>query len=277
EEMPGEPLLLMNYGLELVHSGELEQALTNYRRAFEAMSVQDKAVIAPETRETLLSQYCGQLLRWGLFPEVVRALESPLAKDGGPTASLHFISGLAHLELKQSREAADQMRQCLDKRHQPSLGPIHKEIHTAAPRHCLAQALVQLGQSETAAQEFQRGLAEDPKSRPLRLDYARFLVSQGQAAAAIKFLYELTVEKPNDLPVWVQGGQLALSRPEFLELARNWTAEARRHAPQDVVILRQRAEALLLSGQCDAALPLWRELLPGADPATQAALVICEA
>lgn len=276
EELPGEPFLLMNYGLELVNSGQPEKALANYRRAFEAMSVQDRVNVVPETRETLLLQYCGQLLRGGLFEEAVRVLQSPLAVEAGLSASLHFILGLAQLELKQPLEAAQQMRHCLEKRGQPALAPIHKEIRTAAPRHCLALALAQMEQFEAAAEEFRLALAESPKSRPVRLDYARFQASRGQMVQAIQLLYELAAEKPDDLPVWVQGGQLALSRPEFLQVARNWTAEARRRAPHDAAILRQRAEALLLSGQADAAFPLWRELQPSGDPAAQAALIMCE-
>jgi glycosyltransferase involved in cell wall biosynthesis/tetratricopeptide (TPR) repeat protein len=271
-ELPTEPFLLMNYGLELVRSGQPEKGLENYRKAFEVMSVEEP----PETRETLLMQYCTQLMRVERYEEVVRVLDSPLAKAGEPNASLHFTLGLAHLKLKQSREAAVQMRRCLEKRHLPSMSSVNQDIHTAAPRYCLALALDQAGEPEAALQEFQSAVAENPKSRPVRLDYARFLAAHNKAADAIKLLFQLAMEKPDDVAVWAQGGRLALSKPEFLEVARNWTAEARRRAPQDPVVLRQRAEALLLSGQCDAALPLWRQLQPGADPVSQAALVICE-
>jgi hypothetical protein len=41
-------------------------------------------------------------------------------------------------------------------------------------------------------------------------------------------------------------------------------------------VVQQRAEALLLAGQCGAALPLWRRLPLAANPALAAALVICE-
>ena len=276
EEFPGEPNLLMNYGLELVRSRQVEKGLDYYRQAVGAMSAQSASDVVPETREMLLTQFCTQLIALKRYEELVGLLDSPLAKAGGLSASLHFSLGLACLELGRFQEAADQMRQCLLKRAQPSLAPVHKEIRKAGPRHCLAMALEHLGKTETATEEFRLAIREDPKSRPLRLDYARFLAGQGQPGEALKLLFALATENPSDLPVWQAGGQLALSRPEFLEVARNWTAEALHHAPQDLKVLQQRAEALMLSGQCDLALPLWQRLPPGSDPSVMAALLLCK-
>ena len=42
-------------------------------------------------------------------------------------------------------------------------------------------------------------------------------------------------------------------------------------------IAEQRGQALLLSGRVDEALPLWRQLGAGSNPAHRAALIICEA
>ena len=41
-------------------------------------------------------------------------------------------------------------------------------------------------------------------------------------------------------------------------------------------MIQQRAEALLLAGQCAAALPFWRRLPATSNPAIAAALVLCE-
>ncbi|HXP59517.1 MAG TPA: glycosyltransferase, partial [Dongiaceae bacterium] len=276
EEFPGEPNLLMNYGLELVRSGQVEKGLDHYRQAVGAMAAQSASEVAPETREMLLTQFCTQLIGLKRYAELVGLLDSPLAKAGGLSASLHFSLGLACLELGRFQEAADQMRQCLLKRAQPSLAPVHKEIRKAGPRHCLAVALEHLGQTEAAAEEFRLAMEEDPKSRPARLDYARFLAGKGQLGEALKLLFALATENPSDLPVWQAGGQLTLSRPGLLEVARNWTAEALRHAPQDSKLLQQRAEALMLSGQCDLALPLWQRLPAGSDPSLMAARLLCK-
>ena len=229
--------------------------------------------MVPETRETLLGQFCTQLMALRQFDEIVRVLTSPLAGAGGLTASLHFTLGLAYLELKQSREAADQMRQCLAKRDQPSLSPINQDIRKAGPRHCLALCLDQLGETAAAAEEFRRAVQDDPQSRPARFDFARFLAAHGQPVEALNLLFALTNERADELPVWLLGGQIALGKPEFLEVALDWTAEALPHAGEDAGVRRQRAEALMLSGQCESALPLWRQL--PANPESTAAAVLC--
>jgi glycosyltransferase involved in cell wall biosynthesis/Tfp pilus assembly protein PilF len=275
-ELPDEPNLLMNYGLELARSGQLEAGIEHYRKAFDLMSAQAPSLVIPETREMLLTQFCTQLTALRRFDEIIRVLTSPLAQSGGLTASLHFDLGLAYLELKQSREAADQMRQCLAKRSQPSLAPINPEIHKAGPHHCLALCLAQLGDTDAAAAEFCLAIEDDPHSRPARFDYARLLAARDQPVEALNLLFELAKQKADDSAVWVLGGQIVLSRPEFLEVALDWTAEASGLFPQDLAILRQRAEVLTLANRCEEALPLWRQLRPESDPALAAALVLCE-
>ena len=275
-ELPDEPNLLMNYGLELARSGQLETGLEQYRRAFDLMSAQASALVIPETREMLLTQLCTHLSALRRFDEIIRLLTSPLAQSGGLTASLHFALGLAHLELKQPREAADQMRQCLAKRGQQSLAPINPEIHLAGPHHCLALCLAQLGDTDAAAAEARLAIQDDPQSRPARFDYARLLAARGQSVEALNLLFELAKQKADDSAVWVLGGQIALGRQEFIEVALDWTAEASGHFPQDLAILRQRAEALTLANRCEEALPLWRMLRPESDPALAAVLVLCE-
>ena len=275
-ELPDEPNLLMNYGLELVRSGQAETGLVQYRKAFDLMSSQAPSLLVPETREMLLTQFCTQLTAQRRFDEIIRVLTAPLAQSGGMTASLHFALGLAHLELKQSREAADQMRQCLAQRGKPSLAPINPEIHKAGPRHCLGLCLAQFGELDAAAEEFCLAIKDDPQSRPARFDYARFLASQKQPVDALNVLFELANQNSVEPKVWLLGGQIALSQPEFLEVALDWTAEARRNLPQNLALLRHRAEALTLAAKWEEALPLWRQLPNESDPSVAAALGLCE-
>src|SRR5262249_18452878 len=137
--------------------------------------------------------------------------------------------------------------------------PVTAEIRQAAPRHCLAVCLKLLKQPQEAEKQFKQALAEDRASRPLRLDYARFLVEQTRSVEALKLLHELIDEQPEDVAPWRFGGEVALSRPDFREFALDWTSEAIRHFPEDALIIVQRAEALLLSQEIEPALPLWRK------------------
>jgi hypothetical protein len=90
-------------------------------------------------------------------------------------------------------------------------------------------------------------------------------------------LNEVVATNALHLEAWQLGGQIALSRPEFLEFARDWTQEAMRHVAQDPRIIAQRAEALMLSEDTAGALELWQQVwneLP--QPAVLAALILCE-
>jgi len=276
-ELPGEPHLLMNLGLELSRSGREAEALDRYQQAFDCLSSKPAAEIVPELRETLLGQLGRQLAARKQFDGVVKALTSPLAQmNGGLTASLHFALGLSHLELRQFSEAADQMRQCLAKRNQRSLAPVNREIKTAAPYHCLAVSLARAGDVAGADRAFQDGLKETGHDR-LQLDYARFLAEQNRPVDALKQLHDVVVQDAANSAAWQLGGQIALSRPEFLEFACDWTGEAIRNAAGDPQIPAQRAEALMLSGQTAAASDLWEQVYHRApQPAALAALILCE-
>jgi glycosyltransferase involved in cell wall biosynthesis/FMN phosphatase YigB (HAD superfamily)/tetratricopeptide (TPR) repeat protein len=277
EELPDEPHLLMNLGLELVRSDQLAAGIEKYRQAFQLMSAQPAAEITPELREALLTQFTGHLYRAHGSAEIVQVLTSPLARNNGLTATLHYALGLADLELRQFREAAEQMRQCVAQRGQPSFAPINPEIQTAAPYHCLALCLSQSGEMDAAEKAFQAGLLETGHGDALRLDYARFLVDQKRPVDALGRLNEVVATNALHLGAWQLGGQIALSRPEFLEFARDWTREAMQHVAPDLVILMQRAEALMLSEDTAGALKLWQQVWDQtAKPAVLAALILCE-
>jgi glycosyltransferase involved in cell wall biosynthesis/FMN phosphatase YigB (HAD superfamily)/tetratricopeptide (TPR) repeat protein len=276
QEMPDEPHLLMNYGLELIRSGQKLSGLRQYEAAFQRLSALPPAQVVPELCETLLTQFTSHLLGAGQFDRVVQVLHSPLAKAGGLTASMHFTLGLALMELGQYDQAAEQMRHCLAKRDLPALSPINPEIRKAGPNHCLALCLTRLQQTEAAAEAFAAALAEDPKSRPLRRDYAQFLAQTGQPIEGLKLLHQLIGEEPTDPATWAVGGEIALSRPEFIEFACDWTGEALKHCPGVPQLVTQRIQALLLHHDVREAAEIIRSLpLPRA-ARFEAALVLCQ-
>jgi len=276
QEFPNDANLQMNLGLELVHSGDLQTALSHYRAAFRLMSAQSPAEIAPELREVLLTQLTCHLYKVRAYDEIVQALNSPLARQGGLTASLHYAQGLAFFELKRFHEAAEQARACLAKRSQPSLAPINTDILTAVPHHCLALSLVKLGDAAGAETAFKSGLAENVPLAELKLDYAKFLAGQNRQIEALQQLNELVHADTGNAAAWRLGGEIALAKPEFFEFACDWTGEAIRCLPEDGMIVAQRAEALLLGQQPGEALPLWtRAINGGRPPRILAAQIIC--
>ncbi len=274
EELPGEPNLIMSLGLELVRSGKIEEGLDRYWEALRLMASQPEAEVTPELRETLLTQLPTHLMAAKKFGEIVQMWQSPFAKRAGMTASQHFCLGLAHMELKQPAEAAAQMRHCLAKRSRPGLSPINPEILKAGPHHCLALCLIALNDAEGAKQAFADAVAADPKSSRARFDLARFLAAQGQVGESLKWLRQLASENPLEPLVWELGAQAALSRPEFLNFALGWTAEAVEHFPKHPPLAAHRAETLLYCLKFADAAELWRKA--PVSPRQRGAVVLCE-
>ena len=260
EEFPGEPNFVMSLGLELVRSGKLEAGLEKYWEAFHLLACLPSQQIVPELRETLIMQLSTHLLAAKRFSEIVQLFENPFTQAGALTASQHFTFGLAWMELKRADRAAEQMRHCLSKRHQPALSPINHEILKAGPNHCLARCLAATNQLEPAEKAFRAALQDDPKSRPARFDFARFQHERGESLEALQLLHELIAEKADDLSAWELGGEIALSQPGFLEFACDWTSEALNAFPSHPLFIAQCAQALLLSQKMEQSAHLWNQL-----------------
>ncbi|HEX4122408.1 MAG TPA: glycosyltransferase [Verrucomicrobiae bacterium] len=276
DELPDEPNLLMSLGLELVRSGQLDAGIDRYWEAFRLLFAQPSAQVTPELKETLLTQLTTHLMTGRRFSEVAQLWQIPFAKSAGMTASQHFSLGLAYIELKQPAQAAEQMQQCLAMRGQPAFTPVNRDVLRAAPHHCLAACLTATNQPEAAREAFEAALAEEPLSRAVRFDFARFHASQGAPLEALKLLNQLVLENPAEARVWQIGGQIALSRSECLDFARHWTAQGIKHFPQDPVINTQRAELLMLNSDLEQALSLWRKAQAPLSVRHRAAIVLCE-
>jgi len=277
EEDPTDVNLLMNLGLELVRSEDMAEGIEKYRAAYEQMSAQPPTDVVPELREVLLTQFTSHLYKLRNYQEVVGVLTSPLARHGGLTASLHFALGLAHFELKQFCEAADQMRQCLSTRKQVCLTPINTDVNTAAPQHCLALCLVKLGDNAAAEKAFAAAVAENGKVEAAKQDYAQFLCNNDRPVDALNQLHGVAIINPRNIAAWRLGGEIALSRTEFLEFALEWTTEAFKALPENPVIAAQYAEALMLNNKPAEAAKLWEPICRSEPEArTLAALILSE-
>jgi tetratricopeptide (TPR) repeat protein len=276
EELPDEPNLLMNYGLELTRSGQLQDGLEQYAEAIRCAAERPASEVTPELRETLLTQLTTHLMSAKMYGDIVHLWQTTFAKSGSMTASQHFSLGLAYMELQKAAPAAEQMRQCLAKREAPTLSPKNPAMLKGGPAHCLALCLAKLQQPAAAADSFRAAIDADPKARPPRFDFARFLAETGKPIDALKWLNELVSENAADLEAWFLGGKLALSKPEFRAFACDWTGEAVKNFSADPAILLQRAEALFLAERMDLALPFWRSAVLPKNPRANAARVLCE-
>jgi tetratricopeptide (TPR) repeat protein len=191
KEQPGDPNLLMNLGLELVRSDRRTEGIARYCEAFHRLSAMPTDQVVPELRETLLTQFSTHLMAGRRFKEAAQVLQSPLAKTGGLTASLHLTLGLALMEAKQFAAAAEEFRQCVAKRGRPALTPIDqtfvRRFHTI-----VWPGLWRARRWEAAEKSFKDALREDPGSIPVRVDFARYLQQRGQAVEAPRAASDLS-------------------------------------------------------------------------------------
>ena len=213
----------------------------------------------------------------GCHEELIERLQSPLARSTDLTASLHFLLGMAWMRTKSFKLAAAEFKRCIEKRGRPALSPVNRNILKAGPNHCLALCLAQIQEFAAAESAFLAGLEEDPHSRPIRFDYAEFLARRARELEALQILHPLVSDAKTEPEVWHLGGEIALSIPDFIDFAADWTGEALKQHPRSSSIRRQRSEALLLSGHITAALPLWIECAEDKpDARGLAAVILCQ-
>jgi len=256
-ELPGEPMLLMNLGLELVRSGQLAEGLTQYRAALRELNATPREDVVPELREALLTQLVCHLHTAKEFAELLEVLGSAMARAAGPTASMHFMGALACLQLKRFADGAAHARQCLAKRNQPVLSPVNRDILKSGPHHVLALCLWAAGRHDDVEAAFLKALAADAGAKDARLDFARWLAERSRRVDALNLLNQLIEAGDTEPRAWVLGAHIALSDPNLVEFAAEWTGEAVRHQPTDPKLAALRAEALLLS---DRAAEAWQVL-----------------
>ncbi|MFP6901001.1 MAG: tetratricopeptide repeat protein, partial [Opitutales bacterium] len=276
QEMPNEAALVMNYGLDLVNDGRLEEGLVQYRRAFRLMEPHPAEAILPEVRERLLTIYGVHLLRADRFEEVAEVMTSRLAKDCGPTASLHFLAGAALMKLGRNAEAIPHLKDCLEKRNEPALTPPCQQIFKGGPRQLLAECFAKLEQYEEAEKSFKEALGEDPESLGLLHDYAYFLHQRKQSLEALQILHGVLGKGIDDLRIWHLGSLISNSRPEFVEFALDWTAEAIKFYPEHSGIGLARGEALMKSERLSEAIPYFKMEPHAGEPAAMAAIMLAE-
>ena len=133
EELPGEPNLVMNLGLELIRSGQLQAGLEQYREALRLMSVLPSWQVVPELRETLLTQLTTHLLGAGRFSEIVELWRQPFPSilRADRLATFHARAGLDGTQAARRRRGANAPMP--GKTRKPALSPINKEILKAGP------------------------------------------------------------------------------------------------------------------------------------------------
>jgi tetratricopeptide (TPR) repeat protein len=275
EEFPDDANLIFNLGMEKVRLNRLEEGLVHYREAIQILNDTPVDRMVPELREVCLTQFLGILKESRKFTELTETLAMPVLRRGSLTASMHYLAGFAFVQLGRNEEAVKHLRECLARRDERTLAPIHTDIRTAAPHHCLGVALSNLKRTEEAEAAFEAAKAIAPNSAAVMLDYARFEAGRGESAKALHLLHAVLDADPKHSMLWRFGAQILLQQPELAEIGGQWTGEALKHFPVDKELLAARGELLLLTGNPDEAVPPLEQSAKAGTPRVAAALAIC--
>jgi len=273
QEQPNEPALLMNYALDLFNDGQFEKALEQDREAFKQLAKVPANEIFPEVRERLVSLFCYHLLQAELYEELAETAASQLAKDCGPTASIHYVHGLALLKLDRHEEAIVPLRQCILQRDEPAYTARFKGVEGHGPHHLLADCYARTEQVEAAKAEFETALELAPKATSPRWSYARFLTESGEPEAALKLLFEAIDNGTIDARLWSLGCNIANGHLNDSEVAMHWTDCAIEAFPEHPEIRKQRGVALLTVGRFREALTCFEQT--PSHPLNEGARVLC--
>lgn len=240
-ETPEDAHLLMQHGLELARSGRPAEALGQYRRAADRLKHAPSGTVTPEFRETFLMQFTAQLLAANRMADVLALMQEPWTQPESLSASLSHVLGLACLKAGQPTAAAQHFRATLARRHAPVVGPVHPDIHTVVPQHCLAMSLAAAGDWPGADEAFTAALLTAPDSRAIWLDYGRFLAGRGQSSDALRLCCRLAAEQPDDSAPWELGATITMRQPSLRGLARGWLEEAAMRFPAHAGFQQWRA------------------------------------
>ncbi|MFM1943285.1 MAG: hypothetical protein RI897_2267, partial [Verrucomicrobiota bacterium] len=276
EDTPGDPNLRMNLGLELCQAGQGVDGLREYREAIRLTEALPANSVMPEFRECLLSRAAMAFASEGEYAEALSLRNSPLLKQGRLNPTVHYAFGLALSRLGRHGKAVEELRLCVERRGQPSLFPALKIVNTAAPDLTLALALAQAEEFAEAEKVLRSLLSRDAGNRKAALQLANVLWKQGQAVPALELLHGLVTQQADLVDAWALGGRIALSQPDYLDFAMDWTGESVKYCQQSAELNLQRAEALLLKGDVASALPVWSSIAEEGNPSHRAAQIICE-
>ncbi len=275
EEMPGEPALMLNYGLDLYNDGQMGQALQQLGLAAQAMQSLPAGSILPEVRDRLVNTYSSLLMQAEDYEKAADFAQSTLARASGPTATAHYLRGLALLKLTRHGEAAVELESCIAKAGAPTMAPGCAAVHTAAPHHLLALCYARDGRAGQAQEQFQKALDKEQTNAALRHDFAQFLANEKRPGDALCMLHEFLTLHPTQTHLWALGAKIANQSVADNTVPLEWTAQALLHHPGDEDLRRHRAVALLTAGHFDEALALFEAAQDPDSAATTAAIYFC--
>ena len=159
EELPDEPSIMMNYAHDLNHDGQTERAHKIYRKILKIFEKYPKEQITPEVREQFIHNYGVFLAQHQKMEELIEVMSSRTARETGPVANVHYMSGVGLMNCKRYREAISELEDSIKKAYDESLAPSVPDIRTWKPKHLLANSHASIGNELQAIQLWEEVIA----------------------------------------------------------------------------------------------------------------------
>ncbi len=273
-EMPNEPNLLMNYGLELRRSEFSSQALDQYEKAFACMENMPEEDVVPEFREALVHQFAQLLVEEKKNDRLIEIATRPAVSDHIKTSSFHFFLGMAQAQQGLLDEALGSFNACIDAKDDAVLTPVMADVHSGVPYVFMAKIHAHRKDVHAANNCFGLALEKSPENVNIITDYARFLSQIDHSVEALQVLHRYIKSGASEMKFWMLGAEIALGESGLEEFALDWTTEAVKFFGSQPEILFTHLEALIVNRKWTQALNFKSEFLSEPGNVRQAALLV---
>lgn len=191
------------------------------------------------------------LLAFEQYPQAVEALENADRLDGNVETA--YLLAQAHGELGNFDKAVTYAASAVE---------FAPDASGADLRLLHARLLLQAGQADASAREFEQVATLVPDSPPLRLEVVRGLLELGKPDAAMVHMQWLLTELPNEVPVIVNHGRILIAQGKPKDAIARFDA-ALKIEPGVRAALTYKIEAQVAAKQCKEAKKTFDALAEG--------------
>ena len=275
EELPDEPSIMMNYAHDLNHDGQTDKAHQIYKKILTIFEQYQKEHITPEVREQFMHNY-GVFLAQNLkMKELSEVMNTRTARETGPVANVHYMSGLGLMNCNKFREAIPELEASLKKAYDDTLAPCLPDVRAWRPKHLLANCHASIGKELQAIRLWEEVIAECDNSTDPFHDYARFLSTLERNKEALEILLKGLKVQGDTRKIWELGCGVVNKDPELAKMSLEWTEEALKHHPDSDITNVRRGESLMKNGRFAEATEYFTRLSDRGEKTATAALLVC--
>ena len=276
KELPDDASIMMNYAHDLNIDGQSEKAHEVHRKVLAIFEKSETKHVTPEVREQFIHNYGVFLAMQLKMKELAELMATRTARDTGPVANVHYMSGLGLMNCNRYEEAIPELEAAINKAFDKTLAPSVSEVRTWKVKHLLANCHASVGDELTALKLWEEIIMECKDSTEPFHDYARYLSTLNRNKEALDILLKGLKVEGETQKIWELGCGIVNKDPELAEFSLEWTRDAfKRHPDSDVTKVR-RGESLMKNGRFDEAVDYFDDLSSRGERNAIAAQLLCK-